>query len=111
MRIFRSRMGALEADGLVPGTNYVTTKSGATMNSDIILEALRVQEEKKKEEEEAKVAAACRRELKEIYPENEKELAHLIELASARKRRRENARWRRRNKMMREMHGTSRPHS
>ena len=89
---FRRRVGALEADGLVPGTHYVTTKSGATMTSDNVLEALRIQEESKKEKDSAKTAADREKERKKIYPETPAEIAHLLSIAEARNCRRESAR-------------------
>ncbi len=99
---FRRQVGALEADGLVPGTSFVTTKSGATMTSDNVLEALRLQAESKKEKEGAKTASARRKERKKAYPETEAEVAHLLSIAAARNRRRENARWRQLRKARRE---------
>lgn len=102
VRTFRSRIGALDADGLVPGTGYVTTKSGATMTSDNILEALRIQEEKKRDEEAAKAAAALRKDLEANYPESARKIAHLMELASARNQRRANCSWRKRRQLSRE---------
>ncbi len=61
----------------------------ATMTSDNVLEALRLQGESRKENEVAKSAGVGRRERQKAYPETKSEIAHLVSIVAARNWRQE----------------------
>lgn len=112
MLAFRRSIGALETDGLVPGTTYVTTASGELVTSNAFIAALKERQDRQREAESereksraereekrraadaAKAKADARREQRQTYPENQADINHLRALADEREQRRAGAKWR-----------------